>query len=169
MKKLILRLGIRIKAFNMRTIGIVILSLSSMLLGFQCEDPYNTGQWYIVNSTDKTLTLSFPPNHYYKDRIVPPGHGFCFQEYRYMAKGRVNRTPYFDHLPEFMASHSSGKVSLDVLSANGDLLKRWSYSDKDLPGKNFFKEFGWRQHKQDERNGGITIAWVFEILPEDLD
>ena len=170
LKKLMLRFGTRVMAFNMRTIGIVILCLSPMLLCFQCGVNYfHTGRWYVHNRTDQTLTLSFPPDHYWKDRNIAPGNVVRIQEYRYTITKRERAIPHFDHLPRNMASYSSGKVSLDILSKNGDLLKRWSYSDKNLPEKNFFKELGWRSREEKDEHGRITITWFFDIMPEDLD
>jgi hypothetical protein len=47
---------------------------------------------------------------------------------------------------------------------------KWNYSDRNLSGKQFFKESSWRYY-ENIRTGGRTKktgTWIFDILPEDI-
>ena len=148
----------------------VISLFATMLLIVACDPPqdYHVGEWYAKNYTEQTLTLSFPPDRYWQNKDVAPGDSVLIQIFYFEYKGKI--IPYFDRLPQRMVYYSGENISLDLLSEQGDLLKRWRYLDKDLPGKQFFKETFWRYY---ERPGGrfttaITAIWVFDIMPEDL-
>ena len=149
----------------------VISLFATMLLIVAC-DPlrfYHIGELYVKNYTDQTLTITFPiyKNSWFDMKIVP-GDSICIGHLRFAYKGKI--MPNFDTLfQEIMISSSEDKL-LNVLSEQGELLKKWSYTDKDLPDKQFFKESSWRYY---ERPGGydpagITAIWVFDIKPEDL-
>ena len=145
--------------------------LSVIMLFTSCDPPrgYHNGEWYAKNCTEQKLTISFPPDErYWVSRDIAPGDSVLILSHRFEYKGKI--MPYFDRLPQIMVSYSGEDISLNVLSEQGELLKKWSYLDKDLSGKQFFKETLWRYY---ERPGGsfeaaITATWVFDIMPEDL-
>ena len=155
-------------SYKMRTIGIIIMLLSPPLfLCIMCErlSDHYTGEWYVKNNTEQTLTLSFPPyENYWQSKDVAPGDSVLIQIHEFEYKEKIK--PYFDHLPQRMASFSGEDISLDLFSEKGDFLKRWRYLDKDLSGKQFFKESSWRYHKNPKAS--IYAIWVFDIMPEDL-
>ena len=161
MKKVILRLGTRIVTFNMRTIGIIILSLSPIFLGILCEPDYHRGEWYVKNYTDQTLTISFPP-HYWKNKDVVSGDSVLIQMFKFTEKAKT--IPYFDLFPRTMVSY--GYNTVKIVSKDSILLKTWNYSDRDLPDKQFFKESSWRYYKNPKAS--MDAIWVFDIMPEDI-
>jgi len=164
MKKIILHFGTRIMAFNMRTVGIVLLSLSPIFLGILCEPlgSYYEGEWYVKNNTNQTLTLSFLPKRYWKNRDVAPGDSVPIQMSKFTEK--VKTKPYFDLLPQTMVFY--GDDIVEVLSKDSVLLKTWNYADKDQPDKQFFKESSWRYYKNPKAS--MDAIWVFDIMPEDI-
>jgi len=147
----------------------IIFLLVIVLLFTECTPPqsYHYGEWYAKNHTEQTITLSFPPyERYWQSRDVAPGDSVLIQIYEFEYKEKI--IPYFDRLPQRMASFSGEDISLDLLSEQGDLLKRWRYLDKDLPGKQFFKETLWRYYEKIISGDKITAIWVFDIKPDDL-
>lgn len=61
--------------------------------------------------------------------------------------------------------------NLDVLSENGQLLKTWKISDKNDPSVRIFQETSWRfyQKPQLQHVSTCEVAWVFDILPADIE
>ena len=150
----------------------LILTSVVILLCAACDpylSRYHSGTWFIKNCTDQTLTISFPPHHrVWENRDVAAGDSVSIHYCEFEWKSKV--IPYFDRFLEDIAYYGDENISLDVLSEQGELLKRWRYLDKDLPGKQFFNESPWHysQYHNKLDKVRITAKWVFEILPEDL-
>jgi len=169
MKKIILRFGTRIMAFNMRTIGIVILSLSPIFLGILCErldsGERHHGSWLVKNCTNQTLILDYPLyGNLRSSSEFAPGNSILIGSDYFPFEDKI--LPYFDRLGRQLINAGVKDMSFNVLSKGNVLLKTWNYSDRDLPGKQFFKESSWRYNE----NGKVIInaIWVFDIMPEDL-
>lgn len=148
----------------------LILLLGIMSLGFQCgpepPDP-NGGAWRIKNSTNQTLTITIPPysviQSYPLDNNISPGDaiplGFTSTD--------IEKIPNFELIRRFWHGLAEEDIYFEVLSSNGTTLVKWDYLNKDLPGKQFFKEGSW-QRKQSSKGDNIDVTWFFEILPEDI-
>ena len=127
-----------------------------------------SGKWYVKNNTDQVLKLAYS-NHDFQSmgvKYVAPGDSIDIAVVIFEGK---QKKPYFSYWLE-RANHYD--LSFNVLSESGNLLKEWSYKDKDLPCKQLFNESSWKYYpntKEQYQNGGyIGAIWVFEILPEDL-
>ena len=166
MKKLILRFGTRIVAFNMRTIGIVILSLSPIFLGILCgrinEDRHH-GSWLVKNCTNQTLILDYSLENVRSS--IAPGNSILIGTEIFPYDDKI--LPYFDRLIRIYINTGVKDMSFKVLSKDSVLLRTWSYSDRDLPGKQFFKESSWRYNERKKKDL-ILATWVFDIRPEDI-
>ena len=58
----------------------------------------------------------------------------------------------------------------DILSNEGSLLKSWNYADRDAEGRQFFNESYWRLYtKKYSHSDELNFAWVFDILPADIE
>lgn len=80
--------------------------------------------------------------------------------------------PSFDLFYELWNVNGNGvEQNLDVLSENGQLLKTWKISDKNDPSVRIFQETSWRfyQKPQLQHVSTCEVAWVFDILPADIE
>ena len=147
----------------------IILLFVIMLLIVTCDPPiyYHKGEWYVKNYTEQTLTITFPLNeNNWSNRKVLPGDSIGIAYFGFEYRGKTK--PYFyGFMPPEMVSLGENLL-LNVLSENGNLLKKWYYLDKDLPDKQFFKESSWRYYENMRSGDKITAIWVFDIMPEDI-
>ena len=144
-----------------------LIFCGAMALCFQCEKEYSPiCTFFIGNYTDRALTISISStgdDDPIQMAINPGGsrvviHGFVFRD--------NNTEAAFGQMLEMVFPNlEGGKV--DVLSTDDMLLKTWSFSSKDLPCKQFFKESSW-QHYQEHKGEYLRYTWVFDILPEDI-
>ena len=80
--------------------------------------------------------------------------------------------PSFDLFYELWNVNGNGvEQNLDVLSENGQLLKTWKISDKNDPSVRIFQETSWRFYQKPQLQHVSTCegAWVFDILPADIE
>ena len=140
-------------------------------------DPYwymtsNYGYWFVVNNTNQTLKLTYSPyNKYFDIKEVAPGNMIKVAEcvYSYYSP---SEEPYFDKRLEQINEYGID-TSFIVLSERGHPLKEWSFSDRNISGKHFYKENSWKYSRHIiasyKKGDNIEATWVFEILPEDLE
>ena len=171
----------KININNMRIIGKIILLLSPIFLRFQCdkEDLYYRGVLYVKNCTDHNLYLDYPPYgikqyNSFKQYIASGDSLWLW--------GAAFSTEYsliFDAvLSEWREAappaNYQDKEACRVLSVDNQLLRQWNYTDRNLPGKQFFKETLWRCYHflNENTNSRYEVhkrtVWVFDILPEDI-
>ena len=131
-----------------------------------------SGKWCIKNTTNQTLKLSDYPYDFLPVTVkdVSPGDSIIIADVEFEGSPKK---PYFSYWLEIISRHGGEAASLKVFSESGILLEEWNYADRNLSGKQFFKESSWRYYPNIEeqyQNGGyIGATWVFEILPEDLE
>ena len=153
-----------------RTLVRMIFLMSPMFFSFKCGKETHleiTGEWYIKNSTDQILTVYFPPFSYWKKMEIGDSLSL-FDSY--------NDPPNFEDWPKFVARWypKYEDMLLKISSENGTLLKAWCYSEKELPGKQLFKESSWRCYQllcnntYFSNSTYLRTIWVFDIFPEDL-
>lgn len=53
------------------------------------------------------------------------------------------------------------------LDETSDPVRVWKRSEKDLPGKQFYKESSWIL--REDQKEIATYLWIFKITPEDLE
>ena len=158
----------------MRIIGKIILLLSPIFLNFQCGKENNpTGILCIKNCTDHNLYVDYPP--YGIKQYIASGDslflgGASFSTESSLIFDEVLRKWREAEPP----NRYQDKEACRVLSMDNQLLRQWNYTDKNLPGKQFFKETSWRCYHFPNVNPNnnyeihTRTVWVFDILPEDI-
>jgi hypothetical protein len=159
----------------MRKIMLIVLLLSPLFMAGSCEKfptPDSSSLWRIKNSTGQTLRITVPPRSLIVtypvsdpiDNRIVPEHPIALM-LRDIYDGPV---PPFDSLLDVWNNLTEEDMFFEVFSNEGLLLARWNYSDKDMPGRQFFNESSWQYHEEIGGEGEIKATWTFEILPEDI-
>lgn len=151
----------------------VLLLLCIALLGVSCKPwdfPGTRRSWLIDNHTDQTLILKCP----FTESLFDDGP-YEYREFELLpnstititvCSGRSKATLSYDFYYRTSAEKFGENVSWQILSEDGEVLKTWMYSDKDLADQRFFDESSWDYHENWEFI--VSESWKFTILPEDL-
>jgi hypothetical protein len=141
--------------------------------------------WYVYNDTEQTLILKCPYPGKGKGisfyPIVP--ENIEYKEFKIAPKSRLltatdGTTEYsicsgmipkdcespFNYYFMQSAEALGENVSWQIFSEDGEVLKTWTYSNKDLPDERFFDESEWHE----VQSGLWRNAYSFKITPEDL-
>lgn len=128
-------------------------------------NPFHKGEWYVKNLTEQTLHVTDPLGGLvYK---VAPGDSV--ETDRMQTNGCYDPERLLNFYSRF-ESHNWNEYSLRVLSEGNALLKEWKYSERGLPGRQYFNESF--QHSYEFPPVGNKTAmtvWTFDILPEDIE
>ena len=132
---------------------------------FQCnEEPWVYSSWHVHNKTTETLIINITKTIGEPiERVLKPGETVPIIANSLPMDVNHN----FEQLYEVLHTDSlnEGKVTAVVKSENGDVLKTWTYVQREDAGRQFFAEKYWPLAIL---NGGMDFIWVFSILPEDL-
>ncbi len=126
--------------------------------------------WFVRNATGQTLILKCPvyesdehisnpivaSGFEYRELVLTPNYGgsmIC----------RIDSKPRFNYYFIQSAEAFGEDVSWQILSEDGEVLKTWKYSDRNLPGQRFFEESEWH-----ETQSGLWPACYFNISFEDI-
>lgn len=169
----------------------MILFLCVIMMYTSCRDPfpwskdYTARLWYVYNATEQTLILKcpypgegegisfypiLPENIEYKEFKIAPqsrtletADGLSVES---LCKGMIPRDsePLFDYYFAQSAIALGEEVSWQILSEDGEVLRTWSYSNKDMPDERFFKKSEWKE----VASGFWQHAFLFFIQPEDI-
>lgn len=149
----------------------LILFLGILCMGFQCDDMVeplgNYGVWVVKNNTSGDLIISPGGAYDNKPRTLPAGGSVLLYEREY----GIMKMPDFQSLTERSGWYgaSDENIHFEVLTANGSLLAKWSYTERGEAGKQFFNETSWsKATSAGERDDEIKITWVFEIKQGDI-
>ncbi len=148
----------------------LILLLGILCMGFECDDQSrpieNHGAWVVKNTTTQTLIIKPGKQTIQPYNLAPGGKvELCTDTYE------ISKMPVFQSLLKHRAwsGYAEGNISFEVLSDDGTPLKRWDYTDRDSPGKQFFNESFWTDSQSPgERVDEIKVTWVFELGQNDI-
>ncbi|EFR57261.1 MULTISPECIES: hypothetical protein [Bacteroidales] len=150
----------------------IIFAVISLTLFVSCRifhttEPTNSAHWYVKNMTWKPIVIK--KRDFRTERLLNPGDSISVFHRLPMQKLGF---PSFDLFYELWNVNGNGvEQNLDVLSENGQLLKTWKISDKNDPSVRIFQETSWRfyQKPQLQHVSTCEVAWVFDILPADIE
>ncbi len=144
----------------------LILFLGAALLCVSCDPPlnYNKAHWFVKNNTEQTLKIDNPFRS--TVRSIVPGDSIEI----YGTNFPPSKIVSFDYFGQRMIEECGEDVAFNVVSEEDGLLKQYRYVDRDLVGKQFFKESSWFHYKINVSSQEVDkkYIWVFEILPEDI-
>ncbi len=100
------------------------------------------------------------------ERSIPKGDSIEIYGTIFSPSERV----FFDYFGQRMVEVCGEDVVFSVLSENDILLEEYKYADRDLPGKQLFKEFSWQHYEipLGDLEFSRKYIWVFEIFQEDI-
>lgn len=123
--------------------------------------------WCVRNDLGQSIKVKIP---IYKDenRLIPPGESVRIQ---YQVTEPQYSMPHFNGFYDDAIWENLDEQDrrIDILSAEGRVLKTWYYAKKDDYGRQFFNKEDWREYTLlDEEPSGETLdCWVFTISPQD--
>ena len=133
---------------------------------FQCDEvAWVRSTWHVHNKTAETLIINITKTIGEPiELVLKPGETDPIESNSLPMDVNHN----FEELYEQLIHNDSlneGKVTAVVKSENGDVLKTWTYVQREDAGRQFFAKKYWSHAILD---GGMDFIWVFSILPEDL-
>ena len=137
----------------------IIFAVISLTLFVSCRifhttEPTNSAHWYVKNMTWKPIVIK--KRDFRTERLLNPGDSISVFHRLPMQKLGF---PSFDLFYELWNVNGNGvEQNLDVLSENG-------------PSVRIFQETSWRfyQKPQLQHVSTCEVAWVFDILPADIE
>lgn len=141
--------------------------LLTILLSASCDPPKymktHDAYWYVKNHTDRPLKV-LAPSHASNYIVVNAGDSSYFYAF---SPGQQLGAPPFDLL---LWNTPEQDRHIDILNEQDLLLKSWKYTDKDVEGRQLFRESCWRLYTRDfEYSTQLIYMWVFDIYPEDIN
>lgn len=134
-----------------------------ILLSFCACDPDkwlsgHQGLWYLKNTTDITLEITYPSIRMDSMTIVP-GDSICiYRSNHYLGD---NEFPEFDNFLEL--------DSIYVYDAGGNKLCEWLKQNMEVEERNVFKENVWIHCKEHIAGPEYAFIWVYDICNDDID
>ncbi len=141
----------------------------------------NVGAWYIKNNTDQVVVVStylHLVNGDLTETVIHHGKKGLFpnDSVGIYAEAFPRRYAYaeFDTLYNifylFEEELSPEEWYFDVLSEDGEVLRRYHYADRDKAGHELFNEQSWRFVEEPANSNGLNQhrRWVFDLWPEDI-
>ncbi len=146
----------------------LILLLGLMCMGFQCGyEPrpiVNHGEWWVCNSASRTIIIE-PGTKDLRPVEIAPGATIRFSHKEF----RIYETPDFAGLVDHWYGWAEQNISFEVLSADGTPLVKWTYTESDAAGRQFFDKSFWIQTQEPgDRIDEIRVRWLFEITETDI-
>ena len=127
---------------------------------FQCdEDVFVSGRWYISNETDEALVVNIVGAKDSKEIFLQSG------QRKELVRLYYYDNPVFDDIYSAIWSDSLSwdNHKVEVKSENNEVLKTWTYAQREDEGRQFFSGEDWLHSTTPG-----SLAWEFPILPEDL-
>ncbi len=168
--------GINLKRYYMKRVFLVvavILTLTSCGYIFEEMLGENVGNykygcyWHIKNETKNPIVIS--SSHWSSDAdgiLVNPTDSavLCFFESAPSLESYPCR-------PFELLYTKRADYYVDIFSSEGVLLKRWEENpDIDTVDRHLYNEAYWQFYDfGEDKYGHITYAWVFDLLPEDIE
>lgn len=122
------------------------------------SSPSSYMEWRLRNTTEEKLVLY----SYYDDirmsMTIPQYADTLLSDY----------SVYSDMTNEAFGSLWDGRVDSVAVQMNLKIISVWRKSEKNNPGKQFFKESSWTKDAGTREDKPCDI-WTFEILPEDIE
>ncbi|MDR2911919.1 MAG: hypothetical protein LBV38_01255 [Alistipes sp.] len=147
--------------------------LGILCMGFQCDshqDPIvNRGEWWVKNASAQSIWIARGMERGFENdlgsvELAPGASRQIFSRELHILK-----VPDFNSLYERWSDMPEEDISFEVLSDDGALLAKWSYSDRSLLGRQFFDESAWsRTQSSGDRVDEIRVVWLFEISDDDI-
>lgn len=126
--------------------------------------------WRVHNGTGQVLKFEFP---YYSKadgearyRVVTLNGQEEITVGESWSKGNDNIP--FDRYFEMCANLQGENVYWRILSETGEVLKTWTYSEKDEPDQRFFYEPEWGFNPEYSEWGSSSGFWGFVVIPDDI-
>ena len=144
----------------MRKLAFLII-LSALSVAGCTPDPEDVrwdSSWKVMNSTDRTVTIALPDS----SPTIAPGRAVEIYSRR-----EFENAPYLEMMMVLWRRPAGEEIALELLSTDGEVLKRWKLQGPGQEGK-FFRQSSWTHHFDRDGRRKKWDEWVFEILPEDL-
>jgi hypothetical protein len=134
---------------------------------------YTTKVWAIENHTNRTLVLRCPYSESESRSNPVLASDFEYREFKAAPTTRtvicksaipLEHEPWFDFYFTKSVEAFGENVSWQIFSEDGEMLKTWNYSNKDLSDQRFFDRFAW----DDTREWGLWGSFTFDIRTEDI-
>jgi len=144
---------------------------------FEVEERPFGSAWWVKNSTDRALEITPPPYGSTEGTLtLAPG-----ESARLYARSEYDKVPYFGMVLILWRGRveEGDKAAFEVRSAEGDVLRRWTYRImdsydpsgrwRDFPsGEGFFDEKRWAESSDRDKKRKQLCEWTFEITESDI-
>lgn len=114
-------------------------------------------EWHLKNMTEEKLVLYRYYDEVRMPMIIPQHKDTLLSEF-YVYPNITN---------DAFESLWDGRVDSIIVQVNLKNTSVWRKSEKNDPGKQFFKESSWTK-ETGTRGGKPSTIWTFEILPKDI-
>ncbi len=115
--------------------------------------------WRVKNATGKTVRVVLPNGW---STLAPDE---TVDIYR---RSEFGNSPYFEMMMVLWRRPAGEEIAFEVLSTNGEVLKRWEFQKNDYESsssRNFFRQNSWIHYSDHEKRRKKWDEWTFEILP----